>query len=254
MSSPKELWDSLSEFVWGILRRFYYWSLAFLVDPFDFYGTFLKPYFNQDIVLPSDWFPYLFGFGIVCAAIHTYHELRLRKGEIEKKYEEVVSRRLEIEFREETPFKQEQPLTDSHGNQGVQKLYRIGVRNVSGATINRVQVKLENIRPSTNIVCPVPLHIMNDNPSDPDQLRKEFALDADQIEYVDVVLKDEWSISSGHPMQIAHTVQGLPFHISPRGYELTVVAHGEGAMQARKTFIAKVNKQNRLLFRPKNSL
>lgn len=125
----------------------------------------------------------------------------------------------------------------------------MGVKNVGGATINRVELDLESISSSTEVKCPVPLHIMHDNPSDDTPHKTAFSLDAEQVEYVDVVAKQEWSIAKGHPICVCHIVPGVPTDITPARHQLVLFAHGEGASSIRKSFVVDIDENERLVFR-----
>jgi hypothetical protein len=126
----------------------------------------------------------------------------------------------------------------------------VGVKNVGGATINRVELDLESISPSTEVKCPVPLHIMHDNPSDGTPFKTAFSLDAEQVKYVDVVAKQEWSIARDHPICVCHSVPKASNAIVPRRYQLVLFAHGEGASSIKKSFVVDVDENERLVFRP----
>jgi len=71
-----ELCASAMTFFWGVLRRFYWWAPAILLDPFDFYEHYLRPHVGRDIDMPSEWFPVVLAGGMIWAAFLTYHELR----------------------------------------------------------------------------------------------------------------------------------------------------------------------------------
>lgn len=75
-----ELFASALAFFWGVLRRFYYWAPAILLDPFEFYERYLRPHVGRDIDMPSEWFPVALGGGMTWAALLTYHELRSKAG------------------------------------------------------------------------------------------------------------------------------------------------------------------------------
>lgn len=76
----RELARSAGLFAWGILRRFYLWAFAFLLDPFDLYDRMIKPFlpsaYQVDLEMPSKLFPWFLGGGITWAGVMTYHELR----------------------------------------------------------------------------------------------------------------------------------------------------------------------------------
>ncbi|MGH9428833.1 MAG: hypothetical protein ACRD2L_21310, partial [Terriglobia bacterium] len=198
--------------------------------------------------IPDNWLPHLLVFCFFVSALLTYHELRKKKLATERQLEEATSRKLEIITGSGDPFEQQQSVNDSHGNSGVRRLHRVGIRNVGRASIGRAEVKLELIEPSSEIRCPVPLRIMHDNPPPGQTHRLSFTLDPSQTQYVDVIMKDEWAGATGHPFIIPHVVANHTQQINPGRYQLTILAHGEGAISARKRFIADLD-GSRLRFR-----
>ena len=72
---------SLGLFASGILRQFWVWAPAFLLDPYDLWNRLVKPIIPQDqqFDLPwsPDWAPYVLVALIGWAALLTYHELRV---------------------------------------------------------------------------------------------------------------------------------------------------------------------------------
>lgn len=213
-------------------------------------GRVLSIFSDKAINLPPKLFAIFLGIGLLGATVHTYHTLRLEKLGSDQRYQRATSKRLEFLFGAGEPFEQVQLIGDSHGNQGTLRTFRVGVTNAGGTTISRVELELESISPPTPIRCPVPLHIMHDNPSSGTPRRTEFSLDSGQTKYVDIVLKGEWSISRGHPIEITHTIQGVPFRIDAGQYQLTLFAHGEGTSPIRRTFVVDVDENERLVFRP----
>lgn len=75
---------SIALFLWGILKRFYLWLPAILLDPFDLYNKYIKlrlpPEWQEDIEMPSEAFPYVLAGGLIWASVMTYHELRTSRG------------------------------------------------------------------------------------------------------------------------------------------------------------------------------
>jgi hypothetical protein len=236
--------------VWGLLKRWYYFILAGLLEPFDVLGRVLSIFSEKPINLPPKFFAAFLGIGFLCAIVHTYHTLRMEKLASDQRFQRATSKRLELVFEAGEPFEQAQQILDSNNNRGTVRTFRVGVKNAGGTTINRAELDLESISPPTLVKCPVPLHIMHDNPSGRTPHRSDFSLDAGQVEYVDVVVKGEWSIARGHPIEISHTVQGVPRTIDAGRYQLTLFAHGEGASPIRRTFVVEVDAHERLVFRP----
>ena len=75
---------SIVLFLWGVLKRFYFWLPAILLDPFDLYNKYIKlrlpPEWQGDIEMPSEAFPYVLAGGLIWASVMTYHELRTSVG------------------------------------------------------------------------------------------------------------------------------------------------------------------------------
>jgi len=240
----KDLLKTAQEFIWGVLKRAYWFIPALLSKPLDVFGLVA----GTKLSIPSNFLPGLLALCFFIAAMLTYHELRRQKLATDRQLEEATRKRLEILFGSGEQFEQEQPVSDSHGSTGVRRLYRVGIRNVGGATISRAEAKLEVVNPATDILCPVPLRIMHDNPLHGQAHQVSFSLDPGQIQYVDVVMKDEWAGNTGHPFVIPHVVPDHPQQLTPQRYQLTIFAHGDGAVPARKNFIADLD-GNRLRFR-----
>lgn len=76
-----EVLQSLGEFLRGIGRRFWLWAPALLLDPFDLYDRIIKPALPEEwrvtIPFPSEPALYVLVGLVVCAAVLTYHELRM---------------------------------------------------------------------------------------------------------------------------------------------------------------------------------
>ncbi len=77
-----ELAKSAGQFLFGILRRFWIWAPAFLLDPYDLWRQLIKPMlpekYQVDLPWSTDWAPWVLMGLIVWAAIITYHELNQR--------------------------------------------------------------------------------------------------------------------------------------------------------------------------------
>lgn len=235
--------STFKEFGLGVLKRAYLFIPALLSKPLDLFGIIS----GTKLSIPAQWLLPLLVFCFFIAALLTYHDLRKKKLVADHQLAEATSKKLEIVFGSGETFEQKQSVRDSHQNTGILRLYRVGIRNAGGASIGRVEVKLELLEPPTEIVCPVPLRIMHDNPQTGDAHRRSFPLDPDQLEYVDVIMKQEWAGNSGHPFIIPHVVPGHTQQIAPARYQVTILAHGEGAISARKKFLAELD-DNKLRF------
>lgn len=241
---------SAQEFLWGLLKRWYYFALAVIIEFFDMVERVLSIFSDNPINLPPTLTATVLGVGFMFGAIHTYHALRMEKLDLYQRYENATSKRLDLVFGTAEPFEQVQERLDSNMSKGILRTYRVGVKNVGGTTINRVELDLEGISPSTEVKCPVPFHIMHDNPPAGTHFKTGFSLDAEQVEYVDVVAKQEWSVARGHPIHICHTVPNASNVIAQGRYQLVLFAHGEGAVPIKKTFVVDVDENERLVFRP----
>jgi hypothetical protein len=67
-------------FTWGILKKWYFWIVPLLLDPFELYNNHIRFWMPRDrqgeVALPTEWSLPLFCVMLVIAAIATYHELR----------------------------------------------------------------------------------------------------------------------------------------------------------------------------------
>ena len=76
------LWESARDFVAGIIKRFYFWLPAVLLDPFDVYDRYLKPSvpnaYRFDFSPPVAVFLGALVGLLGLAAIFTYHDLNSR--------------------------------------------------------------------------------------------------------------------------------------------------------------------------------
>lgn len=65
-------------FLSGVLRRFYWWLPAIILDPFDYNERYIEPALGRNVDLPAFAFPLAFGLGITLAAVLTFHEQRTK--------------------------------------------------------------------------------------------------------------------------------------------------------------------------------
>jgi hypothetical protein len=81
-----EVLRSLSEFLWGIGRRFWLWLPTFIFDPFDFYDRIIKAQLPEpwriDIPFPSGIAFYALIGLLLWAAVLTFHEKRKALGNL----------------------------------------------------------------------------------------------------------------------------------------------------------------------------
>ncbi len=77
-----ELCHALREFLWGILRRFWLWIPAFVLDPYDIWDRIVKPMLPPEVQFDLPWSPGWAPIVLLAligwAAFLTYFELRKR--------------------------------------------------------------------------------------------------------------------------------------------------------------------------------
>lgn len=77
-----DLGKSAGEFLYGILRRFWVWAPALVLNPYDLWRQLIKPMlpekYQVDLPWSVDWAPWVLVALIAWAAILTYHELNQR--------------------------------------------------------------------------------------------------------------------------------------------------------------------------------
>ena len=87
-----ELPISIRLFVWGIIKRYYYWLPFVLLDIFDLWERYIQPclsyLFGKDIGMPPTWI--FIVIPVVWAGILTYHELRKAKVDAEHKIKDIL--------------------------------------------------------------------------------------------------------------------------------------------------------------------
>lgn len=92
-----ELLTSLRLFLWGVIKRFYYWMPFILLDTFDLWERYLKPFFNGrfggDVELPPETIVIITAFGLAWAAFLTYHDLRKQHSALETQLYDKARRR-----------------------------------------------------------------------------------------------------------------------------------------------------------------
>jgi len=94
-----EFGRSLGAFVLGILRRFWVWVPALLLDPYDLWARVIKPMLptehSFDLPWSVDWAPFILALLIFWAAFLTYREIwrqAVREPRPNMRFAEIVSR------------------------------------------------------------------------------------------------------------------------------------------------------------------
>jgi hypothetical protein len=108
--------ESTLEFLRGLIRKWYYFILAVLLEFVDVLERVLSVFSDNPINLPPKLTMTVLGIGFVSAAIHTYHTLRMEKLDLYQRYQSATSKRLELVFGTVDPFEQVQERLDSNMN------------------------------------------------------------------------------------------------------------------------------------------
>lgn len=139
------------------------------------------------------------------------------------------------------------------GGGGIMRLFRVGIENKGGTTVEGVQVKLENTDPPDSVLSPglpAQLRRKHDNPSDanPSHWETEFHMRPQDVEYIDVVEKCEREHSD------LSNVIGFwlkPFGLYPiscQRYTIALAAHAYNSMECTGKFVVDVNEKGQLSF------
>lgn len=137
---------------------------------------------------------------------------------------------------------------------GIIRLFRVGIENKSGTTVEGVQVKLETIDPPDYRLSqrlPAQLHRMHDNP--PDELQShwetEFRVRPGDVEYIDVVDKLKGEHSDNNIRFWLKPLGGW-YHIPCKRYTIRLAAHARNSMECIGKFVIDVNEKGQLSFEP----
>jgi hypothetical protein len=192
----------------------------------------------------------MYAFYLAVAPYRQRNEARREVAELQTQIEKLKAQpKLDMVFRDEAIFKQIQRVTDEKGTY-TETLFRVKVKHTGTATIDRVEVRLENIAPlpRTLLGMPLPLHPMNYNTPE-NRYRSHFPLDAGQRQFVDVMFKRDYD---GEPASnkifIYHAVYGVDGRIPAGRYRIALCVHGQDVAQKEKHFIVDVDAGGALQF------
>lgn len=98
--------SALGAFAWGILKRFYLWAPSALLDPFDIYNKYIRPFMLQGrqgrLDMPSEAFPWVLMGGLLWAGFMTYRELyveaKQKKAVVQADAETVLKELREVSY------------------------------------------------------------------------------------------------------------------------------------------------------------
>lgn len=92
------VWKSVRDFSVGILKRFYVWLPAVVLDPFDLYDRYVKPSlpdaYRLDFTPPPSVFFFVLMVLLALAAILTYHDLNRRYADVTSRLDGMSAREL----------------------------------------------------------------------------------------------------------------------------------------------------------------
>lgn len=261
LASKPGLGPSIGLFVLKCTEHAWFFATLVLLEFFHLLHIYIRPKVPEGLHPYIDAYPTLLPYVIVAvlliAAFIAYHELRQEKLSVESR----LSPKLAILFGPGSPF--EYTWRTGSGEGAVDfRLFRIGVKNLGNETIDRVQVDLEAIKvfrdpEDINVVAilvpmasfsrslPVPLHVMHDNPPPGQPFQRQFSLDSDEVQYIDVVQK----ATPFNLIKVCHIVPGVPGSLFSGAYVLTILAHGRNVQSYRKNFVVDADDEGRLLFR-----
>jgi hypothetical protein len=110
-------------------------------------------------------------------------------------------------------------------------LYRVGLINLGGKTIDDVHVSLEKLEPQGIPFGPIKLTVMNQREDvmlnlNPGTIPSKF------IDVIQVITSENQSIFS-----LQYDVKGVPNEIKPGNYRLNLLAEGKDVPSCRKSFL-----------------
>ena len=168
----------------GIIEQYKWLIFSFVAGSVNIYQHQVAPHLQPgwELPFPAIWSTISLVVSIsaaVLAVVLTYHKARMEGVNLERR----LIRRLEIVHGEGSPFVQHNQLP-----QGIEWLYRIGVRSDSLRTVDAVVVSVTRVEKVDVVGLPCRLHWMNDNPQPRVPYRESMPVNPGRPEFVDVVL------------------------------------------------------------------
>lgn len=216
------------------------------------YRNFIRPHLPADLApldldLPTGWFWWLFWGGVAVATFWTFHTVRVRKDELEAR----LTPRLEIVFGgDERPYLQERRVQhEQSGEEFLERVYRVGVRNLSDAVIPGVRVVLEDCDPGRQLIYPEHMLGVMDVALLPG--RADVAPGVHPTAFFDIVMESVALATNAAPdISIMYLAAGarqtpLPFN----EYRFTLRAEGGGAAIRKVLVVRKLDYLTRLVMR-----
>jgi hypothetical protein len=161
----------------------------------------------------------------------------------------IIEPKLEIMFEEKEPYVEYVQERGRIGRNGFWKIYRVGVKNLSGDELYSVSVELENYE-ARNFEN-VPFRVMH-NVSPP--YRESFSMRPLRSEYVDIVMRAiEAEKGSGHKATLLCFTRsfGLANNIGlSKPVPLNIIASAAGAQPCRRRFTLYIDEKDQLQMKP----
>lgn len=245
-SMNRELIHSARSLSSGIFKRVAFWVPLCLLTPFALYDRYIKPNLPNGIRWNLGLGPWSFFAVIVLilavSAFLSYHELRLRMASLEER----LKPQIDLIFGTTHPFLEDFVLNRVTPG----RMFRVGVKNIGGESVDRVIVELQEIQPNTDppLSPPLPLRQMHDHSKHEKSYAEGFPLAPGQTGYVDVLFKPfDQDVAS-----ICHIVQGIPSRLSRGTYTLTIGAYAQENIPAcrKRVRVSVPNEPGENLFSP----
>ncbi len=228
------------------------WFIPALVDLVAIaYKNFIRPHLPAgvapvDLDLPNAWFWWLFWGGLAVAIFRTFHTVRVRKDELEAR----LAPRLEMVFAgDERPYLQERTVLLQSGEEALERVYRVGLRNLSDAVIPGVRVVLEDCDPGRQLIYPEHMLGVMDVALVPG--RADVAPGPRPTAFFDIVMEVVRVTTNAAPsisiMYLADVARQTPLPFND--YRFTLRAEGGGTAIRKVLVVRKLNNQTRLVMR-----
>ena len=181
----------------------------------------------------SIWYP-LIGF-VIFALLVSFHIFGLERR---------FTPRMDIVFGDNGSF-----IHASERDSGPHTLYRVGIQNLGGKTIEDVKVSLEKLEPQGIAFGPIRLMFMHERTIGLETRQNLHPGDGPSL-FVDVIQMDDIYVEVGtRQMYMCYAITGVPMNLEPRQYRLTLLAEGQDVPSVRRVFIVDFDDIGKLLFR-----
>jgi hypothetical protein len=216
-------------------------------------GPLTVPFAVLALYMEQKYLKLLFGIlAVLCMGFSSYWIWK-REREARCAAEELLEPKLEILFGEGPPFEDTIQMTPANSKLNFFKIFRVGVKNISGTEIFGVQVEFEGFTWGKHSFDCIPLRLWNNTLLVP---ATSFDLRPHQVKYVDVAMRALLNPSMNEePSGILLCFTRTPSHRSGRigekeKHRLTIAAYTSNAKSCRKDFLLYVDDSKQLRFEP----